>query len=840
MPERQATPGDTTADERGAPDLDEPTVEAPRDDDRPGAASDQAGVTSPSDRRPGPSAPRPRPTPAGPPSGPLPAAPRSGNGGAPGRGATPAPRPTNVPGVMSGPIPVHPRPAPRPQPGPQRSDESAAAEQPTAPTRADPEPAGSAPNPAAAEPTAESAGAPDAPEAAPTPPETAPKGEQAPSASERTVVLPPGVASAWFEPWADDPTQALPLTSAAADAPTEKPVDEGPTRPSALPGPPNQAPISQAMASADPVTERIPVPPHAGGPPTDPAGPFDDGDGPTRPRRRGRKVLLAIGGLVVLAGLVYGGDLLLSQGAIPRGVTVAGVSIGGLEPAAAEQRLRGEIEPRTNRPVEVRLGEATSKLDPQAAGLAVDWPATMTEAGEQPLNPITRLTSLFQPRAVDIVSAVDEPRLDAALTELAPTVNRPAAEGNVRFNGLTPVAVDPAPGEQLDIPTAADVVRREWASGTEIRLPLATIPPLTTSQGVSKAIEEVAKPAIAAPFTVTGEAGTSITLTPQQIATVLAFKPGTNGELVGEVNPAALEQVVGQTFVPSERPGRDASIDFATGAPVVVPSQDGRGVDYEATAVAMGPPLIGRGQRQVAAVYAEKPAALTTEKLKELGITGLVSEFTTRGFAADSGLNIKRAAEQVNGTVIQPGETFSLNARTNPRDATNGYVEAGIIEDGHPARGIGGGVSQIATTLYNAAYFAGLTLVEHKEHSFFISRYPPGREATVFDNIIDLKFRNDSPTAIMIQTVWTPSSITVRMFGTKYYEVTSATGPRTLPTDPKTVTIPSGESCSPSKGAPGFTVTDTRTLRDLKTGEVRTDPTRTVRYNPSPIVECGD
>src|SRR5690606_25340022 len=126
-----------------------------------------------------------------------------------------------------------------------------------------------------------------------------------------------------------------------------------------------------------------------------------------------------------------------------------------------------------------------------------------------------------------------------------------------------------------------------------------------------------------------------------------------------------------------------------TGTPVVVPSQDGRGVDYEATAVAMGPPLISAGQRQVAAVYAEKPADLTTEKLTELGITGLVSEFTTRGFAADSGRNIKRAAEQIDGTVVRPGETFSLNARTNPRDATNGYVEAGIIEDGHPSRGIG-------------------------------------------------------------------------------------------------------------------------------------------------------
>ena len=702
-----------------------------------------------------------------------------------------------------------------------------------------------APKPGDAEqPTAEPTGAQDAPEAAATPngAPAAQNVEPPPTGNESTVVLPPEPVSAWFEPWADDPTQALPLMSAANGTPTEMPIDEGPTRPSALPGPPNQAPISQAMASVDPVTERIPVPQQAR-PPVDPPGPFDGGDGdePARPRRRGRKALLAVGGLVVLAGLAYGGDLLLSQGAIPRGVTVAGVSVGGLAPAAAEQRLRAEIEPRTTRPVEVRLGEATSTLDPQAAGLAVDWPATMTTAGEQPLNPITRLTSLFEPRAVGVVSAVDEARLDAALTELAPTVDRPAAEGNVRFEGLTPVAVAPAPGEQLDIPTAAGIVRRDWVSGTEIELPLATIPPLTTSQGVAKAIEDVAKPAIAGPFTVTGEGGSSITLTPQQIATVLAFKPaGANGELVGEVNPAALEQAVGQTFVASETPGRNASIDFATGAPVIVPSQDGRGVDYAATAVAMGPPLIGRGQRQVTAVYAEKPAELTTEKLKELGITGLVSEFTTRGFAADSGLNIKRAAEQVNGTVIQPGETFSLNARTNPRDATNGYVEAGIIEDGHPARGIGGGVSQIATTLYNAAYFAGLTLVEHKEHSFYISRYPPAREATVFDNIIDLKFRNDSDTAIMIQTVWTPSTITVRMFGTKYYEVTSVPGPRTLPTEPKTVTIPSGESCSPSKGAPGFTVTDTRTLRDLRTGEVRTDPTRTVRYNPSPIVECGD
>jgi len=247
--------------------------------------------------------------------------------------------------------------------------------------------------------------------------------------------------------------------------------------------------------------------------------------------------------------------------------------------------------------------------------------------------------------------------------------------------------------------------------------------------------------------------------------------------------------------------------------------------------------ITGTGPREITAVYADQPAELTTEELKEMGITGLISEFTTGGFKPDSGINIKRAAQQVNGTIVEPGETFSLNAATMPRTAANGYVEAGVIDDGAPSRGIGGGTSQVATTLYNAAYFAGMVDVEHKEHSFYISRYPAGREATVVAGAIDLRFRNDNPTGVLIQTAWTPTSLTVRMYGTKRYEVTSTPGPRTNPTQPQTVTIPKGKPCSPSQGGPGFTITDTRTLREIRTGQTRSE-TRTVRYNPSPIVVC--
>ncbi len=286
-----------------------------------------------------------------------------------------------------------------------------------------------------------------------------------PAASDaRTVELDrgdgSGSANAWFDPWADDPTQALPVMPATAAVHDDGPTDDHPTRPESGPATAIQAPISQAMASADPVTERLPLPPPTaqedqlppdGPPPTD----VRDGD-PERPPRRGaRKVVLAVGGLVVLAGLAYGGDLLLGQGSVPRGVTVAGVAVGGLDLAAAEQRLHTEIDPRTTRPVQVRLGEATSTIDPGAAGLAVDWPATLAAVGEQPLNPITRLTSLFGTREVGVVTAADDVKLDAALTELAPIVNRPANEGTVKFTGVTPTAVDPEPGQELDVATAA-------------------------------------------------------------------------------------------------------------------------------------------------------------------------------------------------------------------------------------------------------------------------------------------------------------------------------------------------------------------------------------------------
>jgi vancomycin resistance protein YoaR len=643
--------------------------------------------------------------------------------------------------------------------------------------------------PAPTGPEQESSGAADA--TCPVPPAARPSPRPRPAPIE-TGELPTGPAAAeptssWFEPGDTESTQLLPHVP-----------DDG-----------------------EQATELLAVPPQA----------------PTPGRRRRRRGLLVLAAVVVVLALLYVGDLVLGAGSVPRGVTVGGVPVGGLELAAAEQRLRSEIEPRATRPVQVTVGEVRSEIDPQAAGLEVDWRATMDRAREQPLNPVTRITSFFTTREVGVAATADDQALAAALEQLAPVVDRAPVEGGVRFEGVTPVPVDPVPGQRLDIPAATTVLTREWATGRPVALPLTELAPTTAPDDVAAVIEGVARPAVSAPVTIRGE-DVQATLPPQAIAEALSFR-AEGGKLVPEINQQVIVDAVDPALAPSETPGRDATIDFSSGAPVVVPSQDGRGVDYDTTLADLLTVLTGTGPREIVAVYADQPAEVTTEELNAQGITGLISEFTTSGFARDSGINIKRAAQQIDGTIVGPGETFSLNGATSPRNAANGYIEAGIINEGNPSRGVGGGVSQVATTLYNAAYFAGMVDVTHKPHSFYISRYPPGREATVFEGAIDLKFRNDGPTGVLIKTAWTPSSITVRMYGTKRYEVSSTTGERTNPVPPHPVTIPAGEPCVPSQGAPGFTITDTRTLRDIHTGETRSE-TQTTRYNASPIVTCEE
>jgi vancomycin resistance protein YoaR len=556
-----------------------------------------------------------------------------------------------------------------------------------------------------------------------------------------------------------------------------------------------------------------------------------------RLRRVGLVAAAVFGALVV----VYGVDLLLSNGEVPRGVTVAGVDVGGVSHTDAEQRLRDQIEPRLREAVKLRAGDVDASVNPADAGLTIDWDATLAQAGDQPLNPITRLTSLFSTREVGVATTTDDKKLAAAVETLRPQIDREPAEGTVTFDGVTPVAVDPKPGQKLDAAGAQDALINGWASGKRITLPVAVTEVKTTAEGVRKAVDEIAKPAVAGPVVVRGE-GKDATLEPAAIAAAMVFQPADDGGLTVTVDNNKLLEALGPQLASTEVEGKDAQIVFSGGAPTVEPSADGKGVDWGKTLTPLMETLKKTEGRELKAEYTAKPAKVTTDAANKLGIKEVISEFTTQGFAADSGVNIRTVAAKVNGAIIKPGETFSLNGYTGPRTKAQGYVEAGVIKDGAPGREVGGGISQFATTLYNAGYFGAMKDAGHKEHSYYISRYPAAREATVFQNpdgssVIDLKFTNESDTGVAIQTVWTPSSITVKLWGTKKYEVESVTGGRSNETPPQPKQGPP-ENCKASNGAAGFTVTDTRIVREVGSGREVSRNTRTVKYNPQPQIVC--
>jgi vancomycin resistance protein YoaR len=566
----------------------------------------------------------------------------------------------------------------------------------------------------------------------------------------------------------------------------------------------------------------------------------DDVDAEAARKKRLRRIGIVAASVIGAVGVLYGVDVLVSSGNVPRGVTVAGVDVGGMSHSAAEAKLREKIEPRLAKPIAAKAGDVDAQLDPKAAGLALDWTGTLDRAGSQPLSPITRITSFFTSREVGVATQSDNAKLGAAVEGLRATVDHDPAEGTIRFEGGKPVAVDPKQGQKLDVAKATSVVLADWAGGGIVELPVATTPVKTTKEGVQKALDQIAKPAVASPVVIKGE-GKDATLTPEQLGAALVFEPADGGGLNAKVDNGKVAEAAGPQLKDTEKEGKDAEIVFEGGKPIVKESVDGLGVDWDKSLVTFLDVLKRADQREVKAEYKHTPAKVTTDQANKMGIKEVIGSFETGGFAADSGINIKVVAAKVDGAIVKPGDTFSLNGFTGQRSTPQGYVEAGIINDGAPSRAVGGGISQFATTLYNAAYYAGMKDAGHTAHSYWITRYPAGREATVFENpdgssVIDLRFTNEAETGVAIQTIWTPSSLKVVLWGTKRFQVEGVTGEKVNQTDPPEK-HKTGQPCVASGGSQGFTVTDTRIIKDLNGNEIRRE-SQTTRYAGAPKIIC--
>lgn len=550
--------------------------------------------------------------------------------------------------------------------------------------------------------------------------------------------------------------------------------------------------------------------------------------------RTGRIVAgFLVGMLVLLLGL-YLADVAFNRGHVPRGTTVGGVEIGGMEPAAAVSKLEQELGGVSSRPVKAAAGEQSTEFVPEQAGLSGDWQRTVDDAGVESLNPVSRLAGFFRNKEVDIVSTIDHDKLVGSAERVAGDLSVKPEDGAVALEGGEVKVTDPKDGQAVNREELERAMSLTWLNPDGVEVEPQVTQPAINDDMIKQIVDGPANKALKGPLTLKGEQDTNAVIEKARMGEVVTFRNDPEAKkIIPEVHGAKAQEIFGEQLKDTVTKMENATIS-ASGE--VTPSKDGNEIKWDETMKDFDKRVIGDEPREWEAKYEAVPATFKTEDAEKATFNEEVGSFTTGGFESASGHNIKIVAQQVNGVIVSPGQEFSLNGFTGPRGTAQGYVESGIIIEGRAGRAVGGGISQFATTLYNASYFAGMTDVAHTPHSYYISRYPAGREATVYEGAIDLVFKNDTPHPVKIVTEFGGGQITVKMMGVKSREVESVNGGRWAQTSPQTQSL-SGDGCIPSGGAPGFTTSDTRIIRDLGGSEISRETTTTV-YDPQPIVRC--
>jgi vancomycin resistance protein YoaR len=504
---------------------------------------------------------------------------------------------------------------------------------------------------------------------------------------------------------------------------------------------------------------------------------------------RGRLVAGAVLG-VLLAG--FGGLTAAQADEAPRGAAVEGTDVGGLGRADVRAAVRRLAEQRTTGELPVLAGQVRAAVPRDL--VEVDVEATVDEVMDDGGSPLTAL--LRRGDDVELQASADPEGLETQLDELAEQVDREPFAGDLAVQDLTVTTRPPTPGRALDRDAGAELLAPalEEGSSEPVELPVADVPAPTTPAQV-EAVAAAARAALTRTY-VLGTAPVSVSVTPADVAPLLAMAP-VDGTPVLTLDTAALRALVAARAAPLAARPRSAGFTVAGAAAVVDtqgdlawtprpaqvsvrPGSAGREVDVDAATARLRTLVLAADPGPAPLPLRTVEPSLTTARAQAARVRTLLGTFTTRFQAGQPrATNIRRIAELVDGAYVAPGEVLSLNRVAGQRTAARGFVADGAIVDGVLTDEVGGGVSQFATTLFNAAFFAGLPIPEHKPHSFYISRYPAGRESTVYYGAIDVKVRNDTASGLLVRTRSAASSVTVELYGDNGgRRVVSTSGPR--------------------------------------------------------------
>lgn len=553
---------------------------------------------------------------------------------------------------------------------------------------------------------------------------------------------------------------------------------------------------------------------------------------PTRKQRRPawQRIGFLVGGLALLLVVAAGAVRLIYDGRALPGTTIGSLDVGGKSPDEIRAALGKTTDPE--RRIVLKGAGEEIRVSAGGAGLQPDVPATTDAALEAGRGWfMAPLGALVSGREVDLVATIDSAALRGSIARVAGEIDRKPYAGALKIDpqSLAVTTSASAEGREVDRAELSSLLQRELLAPTNRTLEI----PIEVTNAVSEArVAEVAEDAqkyLETTLKATG-AGKDYDVTPDSLAKILQLEPLDGGRKAQlGVDPDATALLAKRIAAARDRSARNASLS----APSTGPRVDGKGeVSWrprKAEVTVIGEArnglaidqqkLAGRirnavrdGKHEVKVPAKVTKPAVSAEQAKK--VDSLIGTFSTAYEAGQPRVtNIQRIARSVDRTVIGPGQQFSLNGISGERTKAKGYVEAPFIAENRIEPSVGGGVSQFSTTMYNAAYFAGLKIDAFRPHSLFIDRYPPGRESTLNFPDIDMRWTNDTGAPILIRTAADDAGVTVTLYGDNGgRRVTASPGAR-----------------QPNPGG-NFKITVTRTIR-YPDGRVVEQPTTTSYAN---------
>ena len=547
------------------------------------------------------------------------------------------------------------------------------------------------------------------------------------------------------------------------------------------------------------------------------------------PRRLLRSVLvglIALAAWLLIVVVAWGLDLRAHQGEVMRNVELGDRMIGGMTRAGLADVTTSVAEEFDGARIRVSASGGGFATNARSLGVSVaekdtfDAAFAMGRTGSAPWRFVDWARSVVLHRKVPLRIEIDRAAVYRTVREQDPGKRKEPTEPGIRWEDDEFEVVEGKPGNGIDAADVIDALPDAAAAGSPfiVQVERGDVEP-QWSDGDAEELAAQAKDLVDESLQV--RAGdVSARLTPAT-ARPWVEASATDEDFVLALDDKKALDGLESLLKDAGKPAVETRFTVEGSEVKIIAGETGTKccADDAVDLVEQALFTEGRPSSAVELPLTTREPSLTVEEARALGVVEPVGSFRTAHPAGQPRVaNIHRIADIVRGAVIEPGESFSVNTFVGRRTTERGFVSAPVIEEGRFSEGVGGGISQFATTLFNAAFFAGLEYDEYQSHSIYISRYPHGREATLNYPKPDLILENQTPYGVVLWPTYDNTSITVTLYSTKHLEA-----------------VQSGQSSAPRGNCTRVTTERTRTYEDGRDPEVdRVFAT----YRPSEGVNC--